>query len=227
LAGDVTFTPSCATPAQLANLQGAVPLTSPLPACAQYLIATINTNYLNLKEQGIDAAIGYHYDTDAWGTFKVGDVVTEILNFEESYGPNGTGVYYNVLNTTGSNTTYPSIATQMRMNVGWSYNNWSADWFVNFTSAYRNWNGNNVNPITFDANGNPNGGGDHVNANITNDAHVAYDFSGGVFGDDEISLSARNIFNQKPPFYNSSGGWDTWLANPLGRIVTVALKAKI
>jgi iron complex outermembrane recepter protein len=227
LAGDVTFTPNCATQAQLTALQGAVPLTSVLPACAQYLIQTINTNYLNLKEKGIDAAFGYHYDVDGWGTFKLGDSITQVLSFKESYGPNGTGVYYNVLNTTGSNTTYPSIATQMRANFGWSYEGWSADWFVNFTSAYSNWNGNSVIPLTFNAQGNPDGGGDHVNANITYDAHVAYDFSGGVFGDDEISLSARNLLNQRPPFYNSSVGYDTWVASPLGRVVTVALRARI
>jgi iron complex outermembrane recepter protein len=227
LAGDVTFTPNCATSAQLTALQGAVPLTSPLPACAQYLIQTINTNYLNLKEKGIDAAINYQYTVDNWGTFRIGDSLTQFLYFKESYGPNGTGAYYNVLNTTGSSTTYPSVALQMRANIGWSYDGWSADWFINYTSAYTNWNGNSVIPLTFDANGNPNGGGDHVNANITYDAHVAYDFSGGIFGDDEISISARNVFNQKPPFYNSSPGYDTWVASPLGRILTIALKAKI
>jgi iron complex outermembrane receptor protein len=227
LANDVTFTPGCATQAQLTALQGAVPLTSPLPACAQYLIQTINTNYLNLKEQGIDASIGYHYNSDGWGTFSVGDMITQFLSFKESYGPNGTGTYYNVLNTTGSSTTYPSVATQMRTSFGWNYDGWSADWFVNFTSAYTNWNGNSVIPLTFDANGNPNGGGDHVNANITNDAHISYGFSGGIFGDDEISISARNVFNQKPPFYNSAAGYDTWTASPLGRVITVALKARI
>jgi iron complex outermembrane receptor protein len=106
------------------------------------------------------------------------------------------------------------------------------DWYINFTSAYRNWNGSSVNPITYDANHNPAGGGDHVKANITYDLHIAYDFQSAL-GDDEISLSARNLFNQRPPFVNGTngsagaGGWDTWVASPLGRVLTIGLKAKL
>lgn len=222
----VTFTPGCATAAQIQALQGAVPLTLPLPPCAQYLFNDINSNYLNLKVDGIDASFSYRYDTQGWGSFKVSDSVTELLRFQQAYGVGANSAYYNVLNTTGSNTSYPSVQTQMRANLGWAFENFSADWFVNFTSAYKNWNGSSVNPLTFDANANPKGGGDHVNANVTYDAHLSYGFSAGVFGDDEISLSARNIFNQKPPFANSAGGWDTWVANPLGRITTVSLRTK-
>ncbi len=127
----------------------------------------------------------------------------------------GAGAYYNVLNTTGANGSFPSVQTQSRTDLGWTFSDFAFDWYVNFTSAYRNWNGSSVNPITYDANNNPAGGGDHVSANITHDFHIAYNFQ-TMFGDDEVSLSARNAFNSRPPFYNSSGGWDTWVASPLG-----------
>ena len=67
----VTFTPNCATAAQIAALQGAIPQSAALPACAQYLFKDPNSNYLNVKIGGIDAAINYVFNTDTWGDFKV------------------------------------------------------------------------------------------------------------------------------------------------------------
>ena len=44
---------------------------------------------------------------------------------------------------------------------------------------------------------------------------------------DEISLNVRNIFDREPPFYNTSVGYDTWVANPYGRVVQITLQAKL
>ncbi|HEX3756547.1 MAG TPA: TonB-dependent receptor [Rhizomicrobium sp.] len=224
----ITFTPgsNCASAAQVAALQGAIPLTSTIPSCVQYLFNDVNSNYLNLRIDGIDSSFGYRFDTDDYGSFRIVETATTFTRFKEAYAVGGAGAYYNVLNTTGANGSFPSVQTQSRTDLGWAFGDVNFDWYINFTSAYRNWNGSSLNPITFDGNNNPAGGGDHVHANITSDFHIAYDFQ-SAFGDDEISLSARNAFNQRPPFVNSSGGWDTWVANPLGRILTVGLKAKL
>ncbi len=222
----VTLTPSCATSAQIAAIQGALPLTSSIPACVQYLFYDANSNYLNLKVDGIDASFNYSYPTDSWGTFRLGDTATIFTRFKEAFAIGSSGSYYNVLNTTGANSSFPSVGIQQRTDFGWSMDNFAIDWFVNFTSAYRNWNGSSVNPITFDANNNPSGGGDHEPASFTSDVHLSYDFTEGVLGDDQVSLHVRNVFNQRPNFYNSAGGWDTWVASPLGRIITLGLTAK-
>ena len=220
----LTFTPSCATPAQIAQFEGIIPLTMSLPSCAQYLEGRPNTNLLNLKPQGIDASVHYEFDIDDWGSFRVGDILTMFTSYIEAYGPGSP--YYNILNTTGANGSFPSVAIQSRANFGWSYDAATVDFFVNYTSAYKNWNGSSVIPITFDSHLDPVGGGDHVSANITVDLNLSYSFETPWTGADQISLTARNLFNQSPPFYNSSGGWDTWVANPLGRIITVGLQAK-
>ncbi len=222
----VTFTPACATAAQISALQGNIPLTSALPACAQYLFKDPNSNYLNVKIQGIDASFQYNFDIDNWGSFKVGTSVTEFLKFDEAFGINSQGTYYSVLGTTGANTAFPSVQTAMRSNLSWAIDEFDAVLFMNWTGAYRNW-GTPVNPITLDAGKNPNGGGDHVNANVTFDMNVAYNFSTSWSGADQVSLNIRNIFDKTPPFYNSTVGYDSWVANPFGRVVEIGFKAKL
>ena len=221
----LTFTPNCATPAQISTFQGIIPLTSALPACAQYLQFRPNTNLLNLKPSGIDASFNYQLDTDSYGAFRIGDTLTMFTKYIEAYGPGSP--YYNILNTTGANGSFPSVAIQSRANLGWSNQDYSADLFINYTSGYKNWNGNSVNPIVFDSVFDPVGGGDHVNAYITLDLNMSYSFSTPWFGADEINVTARNLLNSNPPFYNSSGGWDTWVTNPLGRVITIGVTAKL
>ena len=221
----VTFTPNCATPAQIAALQGAIPQSGPLPGCAQYLFKDPNSNYLNVKIGGIDAAINYVYTTDSWGDFKVGTALTQFLQFDEAFGIGAQGDYFDILNTTGANTAFPSVSTSMRTNLGWAFGDYDLNVFVNYTGAYKNW-GSPVNPIVLDSNLNPAGGGDHVKANVTFDLNIAYSFRYDWTGDDEISLNIRNLFDREPPFYNIAQGYDSWVANPYGRVIEIGLKAK-
>ena len=219
----LTFYPNGATPAQIAALTQHIPQIGAIPGKVSYILDVVNSNYINLAIEGIDASFTYRWDTDNLGSFRVGDALTQFTKFDQSYG---NGAYYSVLNTTGANNTFPSIATQMRANFGWTYDSFTADLFWNLTGAYRNW-GSPVNPILTNAQGNPVGGGDHVGPNSTFDLHLGYGFSGGIMGDDEISLEMRNIFDRKPPFYNADVGYDTFAANPLGRVVSVGLTANL
>jgi iron complex outermembrane receptor protein len=221
----VTFTPNCATPAQIAALQGAIPQSAALPACAQYLFKDPNSNYLNVEIGGIDAAIQYAYPTDTWGDFRFGVAGTQFIQFDEAFGIGAVGDYFDILNTTGANTAFPSVATSMRANLGWSFEDYNVNLFMNYTGAYKNW-GNPVNPITLDANLNPAGGGDHVKANVTFDLNLAYTFSTPWTGDNEISLNFRNLFDKEPPFYNATRGYDDWVASPYGRVIQIGFQAK-
>jgi iron complex outermembrane receptor protein len=221
----VTFTPACATPAQIAALQGSIPQTGPLPSCAQYLFKDPNSNYLNLKIGGLDAAIQYAYPTDSWGDFRAGVSLTQFLQFDEAFGIGAQGEYFDILNTTGANTAFPSVSTAMRANLGWSFEDYNVNLFMNYTGAYRNW-GTPINPLVLDANLNPIGGGDHVKANVTFDLNIAYAFSTPWTGTNEISLNVRNLFDRDPSFYNANVGYDSWVANPYGRVVQIGFQAK-
>ena len=101
---------------------------------------------------------------------------------------------------------------------------------MNFTGSYRNW-ATPANPLTRDANGNPNGGGDKVDAYATFDAHIAYNFSEGWLAGDQIYITMTNITNNHPPFYNSQGqasitGTDDMVTNLVGRLTVAGLRLK-
>jgi len=61
---------------------------------------------------------------------------------------------------------------------------------------------------------------------VTLDAHFSYDFETRYTGADEVSLNIRNIAASRPPYYNSTNGFDSWVANAFGRIIQVGLTAK-
>ncbi len=78
-------------------------------------------------------------------------------------------------------------------------------------------------------------GGDHVDANVTVDAHVSYDFASGLLSGDQIYIDIQNLFDVDPPFYNgtskpsevhSQAGENIFISNPIGRLVSVGLRAK-
>jgi outer membrane receptor protein involved in Fe transport len=101
---------------------------------------------------------------------------------------------------------------------------------MNFTGGYRNW-ATPANPLTRDANGNPNGGGDPVKAYATFDAHAAYDFPDGWLSGSQIYITMTNFTNERPPFYNSQGqasitGTDDMVTNLIGRLTVVGVRAK-
>jgi iron complex outermembrane receptor protein len=224
LASLLTFYPSCATPAEISAIAQTLPLTAPLEACTQYIVNTLNSSWLNLRSEGVDSSINYVLPTESWGTFSVGDAISVLTIFKESLG--AAGQEYNPANTTGANS-FPTVGLQMRANVGWAYEAFSAQFFVNYTGSYRNW-GTPKNGITTDpVSHNPTGGGDPVPANVTFDVNLAYQFQDGFVGSDEVSLNVRNLFDKDPSFYNSANGFDGNVANPLGRVVTISLTSKL
>jgi iron complex outermembrane receptor protein len=219
----LTFYPNCATPAQIAAVTQGIPQTSSAAACTNYIFHTLNTNWLNLDIAGVDYSIDYDLRTDNAGTFSTGISGTEFFKFDQSFG---SGPKYSVLNTAGNNGTFPSLKRKARAYLGWANGPFSARLFANYTGSFRNWSSNTVTPLTRDANGNPNGGGDVVKAQTTFDLNMAYEFKGGFLGGSRLSVSAQNLFDQDPPFYNGSSGYYSLIDNPFGRTVTVALRVK-
>jgi iron complex outermembrane receptor protein len=226
----IVLYPNGITPAQLAAYTAgsggnttSAPVLSSLPATAYYTYDERQRNVLNLKVQGIDAFIGYKFDTD-FGSFSVSDAVTQFVKFDQQVG---TGApTFSVLNTDGFNSTFPSVATQMRATASWSMDGFYVQLGMNYTGAYRNWSATSVIPVTGDQYGNPSGGGDHVHPSEIFDLYTSYNFSAGILGDDEIYVHVQDLFNADPPFYNSALGYDSYNSNPIGRIVEVGLRTR-
>jgi iron complex outermembrane receptor protein len=226
LAKVLTVFPGGATPAQVAAATSGLIQNSALPSNVYFIYNYQQRNVLNLWVQGIDFDASYRFNT-GFGAFTVSTAGSYETKFNQQVGA-GTPIY-SVLNTTGANTTFPSIQFQGRSSLIWdSHMGLTVDLFWNHTGSYKNWSGTTVTPIVRNALGAPTGGGDTVAANDTFDAHVAYDFKSantwlnGV----QVYADVQNIFDKAPPFYNSTIGYDTYGGNPIGRVTSIGLHKK-
>ena len=202
---------------------GNVPITTALPTRIYYIYDFRQRNTLNLSIQGLDITASYRFET-GFGDITPGVSVTHFLKYDQNFSGGRT---FSVLGTTGFNTTFPSIKTQGRAYLNWEFKSVTASVFVNHVSGYRNWSGSTVSPVLV-ASGAPTGaGGDPVRSNTTVDAHVSYNFSKtGLLGNSEVYVDVENLLDRDPPFYNGSSGYDSFGASPLGRVISLGLRAK-
>ncbi|MSO72384.1 MAG: TonB-dependent receptor [Rhodospirillaceae bacterium] len=224
----LTIYPAGATPAQIAAAVGLVPQTGNLPAVAYFIYDFRQYNVVNINVRGIDAQSEYIFETNAAGAFTVGGNISYFLKFDQFMGDGGE--VFSPLGTSGYNQTFASIRAQGRTHFGWELNQITADLFMNYVSSYRNWSANSVVPITQTPAGNPLAGGDRVKPFVTWDFNLAYNIdAGGILGglqDTQIFVDANNILDRPPPFYNAANGYGPYGANPLGRVVTVGVRAR-
>ena len=220
-----TFYPNCATQAQINQQTAGIPQAGSLAACTSYIYQTLNTNWLNLRIAGIDYQLDYDLRTATAGTFSGGLSGTEFTRYTQSFG---SGARYNILNTAGNNGTFASIKRRMRGYLGWGMDDFSVRVFANYIGSFRNYaSTSTVNPLTRDANGNPNGGGDKVKAQTTIDLNAVYEFKGGFLNGSQIGVAAANIFDKDPPYYNVSSGYYSLVHNPYGRTATISFTVKL
>lgn len=209
--------------------------TGALPAGPiYYLYAHDETNFLYLRVQGIDLDASYDFDAGDYGTFHIGDYLTLFTQFKEGYdGAN----YFSIKGTSGFNGTFASLEYNTRLNAGWTGGPWAVDAFVNYAPAYHNWNSTSVLPLAANALGVPTQG-DKVSSWTTLDLNVAYNFVDGWLGGDQLYVHVNNVFDTDPPFINttangagaSSGaafGFNAFNASPIGRTVSIGMRAKL
>jgi iron complex outermembrane receptor protein len=223
-----TVFPSGATPAQIQTLAAGLPLTGALPPASYFVYSFQQRNVLNLWVEGIDYDASYRFDT-SYGRFTVQTSGTYETKFDQQIGA-GTPIY-SVLNTTGANTTFPSIQLQMRSGFIWEENEGpaagvSASFFWSHTGGYKNWSGTPVHPIVRNSSGQPISGGDNVAANDTFDMHLQYDLQAktGWASGTQVYVDIQNLTDKAPPFYNSANGYDAFGGNPIGRVVSVGVR---
>jgi iron complex outermembrane receptor protein len=104
---------------------------------------------------------------------------------------------------------------------------YSFELFVNNVGGYKNWGGGTIAPLILDTNGNVSGGGDYVQSWTTVDLHAAWNFSHeGLLGESQVYVDINNVANEAPPFFNNANGYDTFGSNPLGRVMSVGIRAR-
>ncbi len=229
LASRLTIFPGGATAAQIAALQGNLGTTSTLPGTVYFVYNYQQGNVLNLWVEGVDVSASYTFNTSI-GKFDIASGGSYETKFDQQVGA-GTPTF-SVLNTTGYNTTFPSIQLQMRSSIGWSNGPVGATVYWNHTGSYKNWSGSAVNPLVKNAQGIPTGGGDSVSALDTVDAHLSYDFqSKGLLSGTQVYADVTNLFDTTPPFYNTfssagASGYDSFAASPIGRVISIGARKK-
>jgi iron complex outermembrane receptor protein len=220
----LTLYPGGATAAQIAAAAGGRPQTGALPQNVYFIYSYQQQNALNLKSDGIDADASYLFDTSV-GTFSADLSGSVKLKMMQQFGSGGQ--WFSILNTSGFNTTFPSNRLAARLDLGWRMSGVSAHVIANYEGSYYNWNGSAPYPLLRDAAFAPIGGGQPVVAYTTFDFHASYNFgTSGVLANTEIDLTGTNILNKAPPFFNTAIGYDTFNANPIGRLVTVGFSKK-
>jgi iron complex outermembrane receptor protein len=222
LTNNLQFFPGGATQAQINAAVGSFPQASAIPSTVYYILSVRQQNILNLTIQGIDADFNYRHSFFGDSTLRLGGSVTYFTKFDQNIlgGPT-----FSVLNTTGFNSTFPSIQTQGRANVGLDFGNLTADAFVNYVGSYKNWSATSVTPVVT-ANGFPASGGDTVAATTTLDLNLTYKLNRFTKGGTQLYVDVTNAFDARPSFYNSANGYDAYAGNIIGRVVSVGFRTK-
>ncbi|MDB5706679.1 MAG: TonB-dependent receptor, partial [Sphingomonas bacterium] len=143
--------PTGATQAQIdafANIANGGTISGAVPATVYFTLDQSSRNALNLTVEGIDASWTYRAPIGDLGTFTIGASGTYFTKFTQNFGG---GSEFSILNTSGYNTTFPSVQFKSRAQLGWEMGGFTADFFWNHTGGYQNWINSSVVPITVDA----------------------------------------------------------------------------
>ncbi len=162
-------------------------------------------NFADELINGIDYDLGYRFSTD-YGTINTDLAGTQFMTFYQKIP--GVPQVVQLIDTDYA------VRSKLRAQLGWSYRDYAASLFLNYTGKYRN---QSVTPYQ------------EVSSFITVDAHIAWSLpEEGVLKGTQITLDALNLFDRPPPLYFTSGtngviGYDPAVASALGRVVSVGL----
>jgi iron complex outermembrane receptor protein len=210
----ITRCPSAACTALINQYVAPGPVFGPILANPSVFVNGVELNLGTTKTDGIDFQGSYLIPTDHAGKWSVGLSGTLVTKFDVQFTPGGPS--FDELNTIG----YP-LRLRFRGNVGWAGGPWSATAFVNFENSYTN------------TQTTPN---QSVSSFATLDLNLVYDvgaaFPAAWSKDLRATLHVNNVFNSNPPYVNipispnGGGGFDPNVANPIGRLVSLALRKK-
>jgi iron complex outermembrane recepter protein len=233
LASRFTLCPTGCSQAQVdafTNVANGASVSGAIPSTVYFLINFDSGNLLNLDVEGIDAIVNYEMDAGSAGIFTLGGSMTYFTRFDQSFGDTP----FSVLNTSGFNSTFPSVRTRGRATLSWEKGGFGFDAFMNYTGSYRNWSNLAINPVVRNSTGIPSGGGDPVKANVTFDLNMHYELGAGMFEGSSLFIDVKNLTDRDPPFYsgNTNGigvggyGYNGFLSNPIGRVISAGFRAK-
>jgi iron complex outermembrane receptor protein len=163
-------------------------------------------NFANELINGVDYNFGYQLDT-GYGSLSTAIAGTQFMTFYQQIP--GVPQVVQLIDTDYA------VRTKVRGQLGWSYRDYAASVFLNYTGEYRN---QSVTPYQY------------VASFVTTDVHLAWTVSDqpGLLDNLQLTVDANNLFDKRPPVYFTSGangvvGFDPAVASPIGRLVSVGL----
>jgi iron complex outermembrane receptor protein len=189
------------------------------PAAAAQLAALPNfyifdnrlRNQSDVRLAGVDFDVAYGADT-RWGDVSLGARATYMADYEERLTPGAPLV-------TIVDTALHPVDLRARAFIGFARDSVEATLAINYVDSYRN-------PYSL--------GETQIDSWTTWDTRLAFDLAGvGLGVGSELSIGAKNIFDEPPPYVDTSGpqgaalqaqvGFDPANANPLGRSFWIEL----
>jgi outer membrane receptor protein involved in Fe transport len=158
-------------------------------------------NLTELNTDGLDVRVTDQFDIGA-STLSLGLNANYVFSYKRRFTPNAPITdFVDTLNNPNH--------LRLRGNIGWTLGAFSLDAAANFTDAYRDPGLNRP-----------------IGSWTTIDAGLTFQPRSGVLNGFELGLRANNLFNERPPFVNSAGGYDPVNATPLGRFISVELRKR-
>ena len=216
----LTLYPNGATPAQIAAAVGPRPQTGALPANIYWIYSYQQQNAIDLEAHGIDSSERYVKPTPV-GVLSADLEWALNLKMAERFG--STGPWFDVLDTDGFNTTFPSTRLSARLDLGWADAGWSAHLITNYEGSYFNWNGSAPFGLKRNSIFQPIGGGQGIAHQTIFNAYVSYSPPVATLKGLQFSVTVNNLANTQPPFYNTAAGYDNNTSSPIGRTVILAV----
>ena len=194
----VQFNPSATTIANL--VASGLPINNAINQSQVTFIADGRRQNLGKSlMRGIDFTANYNWQ---WGKAKLdaGLVGTYILDYRFEAVP-GSGLT-NVLNTFGFAQSF-----RMQADIGAQWDKFRTRLTYNRLGAYNN---TTVAPVQ------------KISSYNTFDLMLGYDLNDRI----SLTVDARNLFNQDPPFVDTTRGYDPQSANPVPRVISFTASAK-
>ena len=181
-----------------------------MPETIDLIVDARRRNLSVVKTSGIDLAAQYTMKAGD-GTLLFGVNGTYVLNRDQQVTRNADEI-------DTADTIFNPPSWRARTYVGWQQEGLAANLFVNYTDSYQD--NRATTPLSMR----------EVDAYVTVDARVAYDFSArfssGFLSGFSVALSAQNLADEDPPrtAISSSGfdaGFDPTNASPIGRLIAL------
>jgi len=210
--------------AVIQNLLVQAPLTNALPSTIYSIQDNSVQNAFTLWQDGLDFSINYRLRTDNYGNFTFGLNGNEILRASQQNGA-GTPVFDTKGGLNGGR--FADDELTGRANVNWQLDSYTVNLAYNYEHPYHN----GVTTFPFNLPG-PGRAANFQNVSalqtfdltlnyILPDNMLPYGLASGT----SVNMVINNILDTPPPFEDASRPFS--VGNPIGRLITLAIRKKM